>query len=77
MFISSSFSFFGINYFNGHVSVIAIFIILIIIINLFQFDLKITQSEKFQLPINANAKKNSKNQTKNLTKLPSTNKYNL
>ena len=40
MLISSSFSFFGINHFNGHVSVIAIFIILIIIINSFQFGLK-------------------------------------
>ena len=40
IFISSSFSFFGIDYFNGYVSIMVIFIIIIIIINLFQFDLK-------------------------------------
>ena len=49
MLISSSFSFFGINHFNEHVSVIAIFIILIIIINLFQFGLK--NSGKWKIPI--------------------------
>ena len=40
IFISSSFSFFRINYFNGYVSIIVIFTIIIIIINSFQFGLK-------------------------------------
>ena len=41
--IVSSLSFLEINYFNGYVSIIVIFII---IINLFQFRLEIVQNEK-------------------------------
>ena len=41
--IISSLSFLEINYFNGYVSIIVIFII---IINLFQFRLEIVQNEK-------------------------------
>ena len=41
--IISSLSFLKINYFNGYVSIIVIFII---IINLFQFRLEIVQNEK-------------------------------
>ena len=40
IFISSSFSFFRIDYFNGYVSIIVVFIIIIIIINSFQLGLK-------------------------------------
>ena len=41
--IISSLSFLEVNYFNGYVSIIVIFII---IINLFQFRLEIVQNEK-------------------------------
>ena len=40
MFISNSFIFLEINYFIGYVSIIVIFMIIIIIINLFQFGLQ-------------------------------------
>ena len=40
IFISSIPNFLEINYFNGYVSVIVIFVIIIIITNLFQFELK-------------------------------------
>ena len=43
--ISSSFSFLEINYFNGYVSIIVIFII-IIIVSLFEFGLNIVEIEK-------------------------------
>ena len=43
IFISGSFSFL---YFNEYVSIIAIFIIAMIIIKLFQFGIKMVQSEK-------------------------------
>ena len=65
--ISSSFSFLEINYFNGYVSIIVIFII-IIIVNLFEFGLNIVEIEKALWLINATSI------IKNVTKLPSTNK---
>ena len=43
IFISGSFSFL---YFNDYASIIAIFIITMIIIKLFQFGIKMVQSEK-------------------------------
>ena len=46
IYISSSFSFSGINYFNECIPIIIVVIIIIIIINLFQFSLKNVQKEK-------------------------------
>ena len=54
---------------------IVIFIFIIIITNLFQFDLKIVQSEKALGLIDTIAQKARKNHRRIPTKLPSTNKY--
>ena len=62
--ISSSFSFLETNYFNRCVPIIVIFIIIILIINLFQFDLKIVQSEKARNHRPENKKKSWRNSNK-------------
>ena len=60
----------GIKYFNGYVSIIVIFTIIVIIINLFQFGLK--NSTKWKNTINNWRKR--KNNRKNLIKLSGKNK---